>query len=71
MEDQVWMDRATVSLNDLIAIRRAKVEKLINGEPDVLECGDPQHIEYMKAKIAEYTSVLKYLEDLKAVIENC
>ncbi len=71
MEDQVWMDRATVSLDDLIAIRRAKVEKLINGEPDVLECGDPQHIEYMKAKIAEYTSVLKYLEDLKAVIENC
>ena len=71
MKDQVWMDRATVSLNDLIAIRRAKVEKLINGEPDVLECGDPQHIEYMKAKIAEYTSVLKYLEDLKAVIENC
>lgn len=71
MEDKVWMDRATLSLDELIAIRRKKVERLIEGEPDVLECGDPQHIEYMKAKIAEYTSVLKYLEDLKAVIENC
>lgn len=57
--------RRLVPLDELIATRTRKVNELIAGEPDALDCGDPEKIAALKRRIDEYSSIPDYLRELQ------
>ena len=60
-----YPNRRLVPLDELIATRTKKVNDLIDGEPDILDCGDPEKVAALKRRIDEYSSIPDYLRELQ------
>lgn len=67
---ELYPDRRKLELNELIEVRTKKVDELIANIPNVEASGFADQVKKHLKRIDEYSSIVKYLTELKSIKER-